>query len=84
MGEELYATTDLVKGTVAFVVCGRVMTVGESWKHFERYRDGGVRHYGFAVKWMGMAPVKYVVDPFEDVTGAVNHSCEPNVVVEAW
>lgn len=88
LGEELYTKTDLPRGKLAFVVCGRIMTLPEYRLYHDKLtshpRRKAVRHYGFPVSYLGLPPVKYVVDPFEDMTGAVNHSCEPNVVVEAW
>ncbi|KAG0581253.1 hypothetical protein M758_4G241000 [Ceratodon purpureus] len=87
LGEEFYTKVDLPRGKVAFVVCGRVMSLPEYWRYHEKVTGNpygnAVRHYGFPILWQGVLPVKYVVDPFEDMTGAVNHSCEPNVVVEA-
>lgn len=87
LGEELYTKADLPKGKVAFVICGRIMPMPEYWRYHALNLERNchaIRHYGFSVSWLGLPPVKYVVDPFEDMTGAVNHSCEPNVVVEAW
>lgn len=87
LGEELFTKADLPRGKIAFVICGRVMTPHEYWRYHEEVtvnpHKNVVRHYGFPVSWLGLPPVKYIVDPFEDMTGAINHSCEPNVVVEA-
>lgn len=65
--------------------------VPEYWRYHEKMIHRAVRHYGFSVSWPGFAHGlprnpdldKYAVDPFEDMTGAVNHSCEPNIIVEA-
>ncbi|XP_073392661.1 uncharacterized protein [Physcomitrium patens] len=91
LGEELYTKTDLSRYRIAFVICGRIMTVPEYWRYHEKMIHRAVRHYGFSVSWPGFAHGlprnpdldKYAVDPFEDMTGAVNHSCEPNIIVEA-
>lgn len=92
LGEELYTKSDLPRYRIAFVVCGKIMTVPEYWRYHEKLMHRTVRHYGFTVSWPGLARGlpgnpdldKYAVDPFEDMTGAVNHSCEPNVIFEAW
>lgn len=68
------------------------MTVPEYWRYHEKLFHRTVRHYGFPVSWPGPARGlpgnpdldKYAIDPFEDMTGAVNHSCEPNIIFEAW
>jgi hypothetical protein len=92
LGEEFFTKSDLPQYRIAFVVCGRIMTVPEYWRYHEKLLHRIVRHYGFSVSWPGPAHGfprnpdldKYAVDPFDDMMGAVNHSCEPNIVFEAW
>lgn len=92
LGEELYTRTDLPQGRLAFVVCGPIMTVCEYNRYHEKLQHRKVKHYGVTVSWPGSDQGlpgdpdlnKYIIDPFDDMTGALNHSCVPNVALEAW
>ena len=92
LGEELYTKCDLPQHRICFVVCGPFMTVPEYRRYHEKLLHKPVKHYGVRVSWPGSLQDlpgspdmdKYVIDPFDDMTGAVNHCCEPNIVIQAW
>lgn len=92
LGEELYTKEDIPASKVAFVVCGPIMTQEKYRQKHQKVQDKTAKHYGITVSWPGSSKglpgeaeaSKYVVDPFDNIVGAANHSCEPNVYIEAW
>jgi hypothetical protein len=92
LGEELYTKEDIPASKVAFVVCGPIMTQEKYRQKHQKVQDKTAKHYGITVSWPGSSKglpgeaeaSKYVVDPFDNIVGAANHSCEPNVYIKAW